>query len=195
MLTGIRSAMRPVARTAASLDAVPIQLLSVSFNLSHAERTVMPFVNELVSEEDNMKYGLDELLAEFNAFKWKQGRPPGFSPAWTIDRERDMYFVPVKSIEETGPSGRPEPTAMTSWILNWRGRRALFTIERVWAASSRDFRDSPFRVVWDLKSCDTSGMSDVSREQVIGWLKEALTAYGHFGAKGQVPNTVVSFMF
>jgi hypothetical protein len=155
----------------------------------------MAFVNEIVSEEDIRKYGLDELLAEFNPFKWKRGRPPGFVPAWTIDRERGIYFGLVKSIEESGPSGRPEPTGRTSWILNCQGRRAQFTVERVWEAGSRELTDSPFRVVWDLKWADTSGMPNVSQEQAIGWVKEALTVYDHAGAKGQVPNTVVSFMF
>jgi hypothetical protein len=155
----------------------------------------MAFANELVSEEDNKKYRLDDLLAEFNRFDWRLGRPPGFSPAWTIDRERDIYFVLVGSIEESGPSGRPEPTARSRWILNWQGRRAQFLIERDWAAGSRASDDSPFRVVWNLKWIDTSGMPDVPREQLICWLKEALTAYGHSGAHGQFPNTIVSFYF
>jgi hypothetical protein len=155
----------------------------------------MAFVNEFVAEEDNKKYAVDELLAEFNRFNWRHGRPPGFSPAWTIDRERDIYLILVKSIEEVGPSGRPEPTGKANWILSWQGRRAQFTIERVWAAGSTDFADSPFRVVWSLKWSDTSEVPDVPREQLVACLKEALTAYGHSGVKGQVANTTVSFNF
>lgn len=155
----------------------------------------MAFINELVSEADFEKYSLEELLAEFNPYGRKRGRNPGFVPAWTIDRERGMYLIPVKSIQESGPSGLPEPTGRTVYALSCQGRRALFTIERVWAAGSRSSSDSPFRVVWDLKGIDTSGLPDLPQETVIGWLKEALTAFGHAGAHRQVPNTVVTFLF
>jgi hypothetical protein len=154
----------------------------------------MAFVNEIVSEEDIRKYRLDELMHHFRSFAWRSGRPSTFTHTWTIDRERDVYFIPVKTIEEIGPSGRPEPTRRRVCILNWQGTRVELTIDRA-AGSSSNHSDSPFRIVWELISIDQSQLSDVSREEVLRVLKEALVAYGDYGLHGQVPDTVIEFKF
>jgi hypothetical protein len=153
----------------------------------------MAFVSEVASEEDITRYGLNQLIKRFNPLDGP--RTPGLGPAWTIDRERGMYLMTVKSIREDGPSGLPEPTPKRICVLNCEGKQALFTLERDWKTGSRSFVDSPFRVVWSLIDIDMSEMKDVPSEQAVVWLKEALTAYGHAGPLRQPPHTVVSFNF
>ena len=154
----------------------------------------MAFVNEIVSEEDIKKFGLDELMREFRSYTWRNGRPSTFVHAWTIDRGRGIFFVPVKVVEEIGPSGRPEPTRRDICILGWQGKRVQLTIDRG-AGSSVQFADSPFRIVWELVDINTSQIPEMPREEIIGVLKEALTVFGHDGVHWQVPNTVVEFSF
>lgn len=157
------------------------------------EKNIMAFVNEFVSEEDIKKYSLDDLKKEYDPWNWRDGRPPAFRHAWTIDRERDIYFMPVKMIEETGPSGRSEPTTRDICILNLGGRGIRLTINRV--GSSTSFSDSPFHVEWNLLEIDTSSVPDIPKDTIVQVLKEALTAHGYRGVFRQVPNTIVEFKF
>jgi hypothetical protein len=153
----------------------------------------MGFVSEVASDEDITRYGLNQLIKRFNPHDGP--RTPGFGPAWTIDRERGMYLMTVKSIQEPGPSGLPEPTPKAIWALNCDGKQAFFTLERDWKTGSRSRGESPFRVVWSLINIDMSEMKDVPSQQAVVWLKEALVAYGNAGPLRPVPSTVVSFDF
>ena len=156
----------------------------------------MAFVNEITSEEDIQKYGLDELKREYfpSDCEWINGRPPAFRHAWTIDRERDIYFMPVKMVTEIGGSGRPEPTNRTIAHLNFQGRRVPMIIERTYCSHS--FTDNPFRIFWDLVKIDTSKAPEIPEATVISVLKEALTTFGYSGAKRErSAGTIVEFGF
>ncbi len=153
----------------------------------------MSFVNEIASEEDIKRYGLNQLIKRFNPLE--RPRAVGFGPAWTIDRERGIYLMAVKSIQEVGPSGRPEPTPRGIWALDWEGKKAFFTLARDWKSGSTSLAESPFRVVWSLDEVDMSEMTGVPHEQAVSWLKEALTVYGDAGPLQQAPCTVVGFNF
>ena len=155
----------------------------------------MSFVNEIVSEKDIQKYKLDELKKEFNPYTWMNGRPRGFWHVWTIDRERNIYFMLVKMVEEVGPSGRPEPTSKSIFILNIQGVNVRVLLDRIRCPKS--FSDTPFIIGWSLLEISTSAGLDLSRTgAVIQILKEALTIYGYRGAYSkQAPNTTVEFDF
>lgn len=154
----------------------------------------MAFVNEIVSEEDIQKYQLDEIKKEFNPYSWINGRPEGFWHVWTVDRERDIYFMQVNMIEECGPSGRPEPTSKYIFILNIQGKGVRVLLKRVRCPKS--FSDSPFIIGWSLLEIDIPKTFSLHRDDVFQLLKEALTTYGYRGAYSeQVPNTIVEFDF
>ncbi|WP_037585254.1 hypothetical protein [Stenoxybacter acetivorans] len=159
----------------------------------------MAFVNEIISEEDIQKYGLDELMGDFYPFdldwgKGGKGRPPFFKHVWTIDRERDIYFMMVKTIKEIGLSDNPEPTNKRIAVLNFQGWRVPLIVERTHCPHS--FSDNPFLLAWDLLEIDTSNVPEMSKESVITVLKDALTIYGYNSAKSkQSPHTVVEFSF
>lgn len=154
----------------------------------------MAFVNEIVSEEDIQKYGLDEIKKKFDPYGWKE-RPKFFTHAWTIDRERDIYFMQAKMVEENGPSGRPEPTSKYIFILNIQGREVQVLLKRIRCPKS--FSDSPFIIGWSLLEITDLAALDLSKvDSVIQTLKEALTTYGYEGAKHKpIPNTIVEFDF
>ena len=155
----------------------------------------MAFINEIVLEEDIQKYGLDELKKKFSPYTWMDGRPKEFWHAWTIDRERNIYFMPVKMVEEVGPSGRPEPTSKAIFILNIQGVNIRVFLDRIRCPNS--FSDTPFVISWSLLEIDDSEELHLfSTGDVVQILKEALTAYGYRGAySNQAPNSKVEFDF
>ena len=154
----------------------------------------MPFANEVVSEEDIKRHGLDELMKQYNEWNWRNGRPSIFTHSWTIDRERGVFVLPVKTWHEVGPSGRSEPTSRTTWLIDTGGRRVAAVLDQVPGTWS-SFSDSPFHIAWNLIDVDTTHAPEVSRSQVVQLLKEALAVYGYGGVRRQVPNTVVTFKF
>jgi hypothetical protein len=172
----------------------PSAVSNISQDSTLTGGSAMAFVNELVSEDDIRKYALDEVKAKFNSWSWREGRPVGFRHNWTIDRERNVYLMQAKTVEKAGSSGLAEPTARSIWILNWEGIPIRIELEKL-PASSFEFSDSPFRVVWALIDMDTSPVRNVSRLEILQVLKDALMTYGYRGAQRQLPNTVVEFSF
>lgn len=152
------------------------------------------FINEIVSEEDVGKYCLDELKKEHDPWAWRNGRPEGFWHAWTVDRDNDIYFYPLKVIDEIGPSGRSEPTNKTTSIICIKGVVIKLIVERVYCSAS--FADSPFRVVWGVEWVEEFMSPDISKDDLVAVLKEALSVYGYRGAYGRaVAGIVVGFNF
>lgn len=149
----------------------------------------MAFVNEIAAEADIENYRLDDLKKEIDPFSWSNGRPEGFIHAWTIDRERDIALVLGKMVEETGPSGRPEPTSRHVFSLCFGQRRVLLLLDRTYC--SRSFSDNPFQLTWKLLEIGGPHSAQIGRDFVVKVLKEALAAYGYRGAHRQVANTVV----
>ena len=52
----------------------------------------MGFVNEKISEDDKIKYGVDEVYKKYRLYG-------GMYPySWTVDKERGMYLRPVTTM-------------------------------------------------------------------------------------------------
>lgn len=155
----------------------------------------MAFVNEFVSEEEIAKYGLDALMKKHNQRGWKWGRPPGFKHHWTIDRERSAFLLTLRKGSRVGPSGNPEPTSQRFMLLNFAGTDYLFEMDRG-EGTSESVNDIPVRVVWRITAYPESfGVASIEEQsRVESLFKEAVIAYGNFGAWRQIPNTVVSFV-
>ncbi len=94
----------------------------------------MPFVNEIASEEDIVRYGLREQDLEF--FK----SPTIGETHWTIDREQNSYLRHMKT------DGRDEPVT-SEFIFNWHGHRVNITLETVsFTSRARDYAERTVRL-------------------------------------------------
>jgi hypothetical protein len=153
----------------------------------------MPFVNEFVSEEDIAKHGLDELKKKYNRWNWRTGRPSTFRHSWTVDRERGIFVLPLFSWQNPHVD-HAAPTRKQSWVIDWNGRRAIAVIDRT-RDSSSELTDSPYRINWILIDLDLSSAGDLSRDQALDVLKEALTEYRDSGVYLQPEQSVVTFNF
>jgi hypothetical protein len=141
------------------------------------------FANEYVSDDDVKKYRLDELWLgyhpEYESF------PSSFRHMWTIDRERDAYFMVM------GEGGREANATMCELYMNGTHSNVRIRMTGV----SHSFSDQPFKVGWELIDIRTNGVLRHADDETIKVLKDALSAYGYDGANCQVPNTIVEFHF
>ena len=154
----------------------------------------MPFANEIVSDPDIDKHGLDDLMKGYDAWGWRRGRPSVYKHSWTVDHERGVFVKAVKTWLEVGPSGRSEPTTKTTWVVDVQGQRAVAILDRAPGSSFR-LADSPYRIIWNLIQLDLPPTAALTEALVLSLLKEALAVYGIMGVFLQAPNTVVSFNF
>lgn len=144
----------------------------------------MAFVNEYVPEEDIKKYNLMEIWDSFRVPSHRGELLPGFRFTWTIDRERNIFFMPVKWGTEEDPTRR-------TCVLWCDGSQVIITIDHC--------IDKPHEVgkksVWELVSICKPTNFTVSDGEIIKILKEALTTYGADGIWRSVPNYIVEFKF
>lgn len=148
----------------------------------------MAFVNEYVSEEDIKKYKLEEDWIRRNPHYRPEGRPASCPLKWTIDRDRNIYFMVV------GGGGSEANDLGMPCILNWQGKEISVTLKLA-KGSSDNLNNAPFMRVWDLIKIGASRLEGISDKEILQTLKEALTIYGYSGAHRQVPNTIVKFNF
>lgn len=147
----------------------------------------MAFVNEYVSGEDVQKYNLDEVWLHRNPVYRREGKlPPGFRHKWTVDRERNFYFM------VTGGGGYDRGN-ITECVLYLDG--VLLNVELAKPGEgSKSFSEQPYRIVWELNKM-LPKLPDSTSQEAVRVLKDALRAYGYAGARRQIPNTIVEFKF
>lgn len=136
----------------------------------------MPFVNEVVSDDDIDRYGL--------------GFPKGGVRHWTRDKERDAYLW-------GGKSGNPARDEEIEGRFHFYIAGTLLRISLRPGDWSRNWHVKPYVVAWaDLIGIYPADCGGRDRAAVIGLLKEALVAYGSDGRKNKgVPDRIVSFGF
>jgi hypothetical protein len=148
----------------------------------------MAFVNEYVSEDDIKKYKLEEDWIRRNPQYRTKGRPSSCPLKWTIDRERNIYFMVV------GGGGSEANDFGTPCILNWQGK-GISVVLKLAKGSSDNLNNHPFIIVWDLVNIGPSQLEKISNKEILQTLKEALMVYGYSGAHRQIPDTIVEFNF
>lgn len=146
----------------------------------------MAFVNEFVPIEDIHKYGLKQQWDKYHRYHPYDIENP-FSPlTWTVDRERDVFFMQARS-------GKEEFSAEVECIFWWRGEYLGVLIIAVDGAASIP-EDKGFKT-WKLGAIRKPDNSTASDEDIIPVLKEALTAYGCRGIYRQLSDYPVNFTF
>ena len=146
----------------------------------------MAFVNEYVSEEDIKKYNLEEIWLEYNVIYRKTGVPSHVRLNWTVDHDRCIYLMWI------GGAGYDQD--FTDWVLYLNEKLINFRLTNP-GGGSKNFKDQPYRIVWDLMSIHPE-LPELVKQETVQVLKEALTAYGYAGARNQAPGiTIVEFKF
>ena len=122
----------------------------------------MPFVNEFVSVEDIKTYDLEALH-----IKWWRKIPYGFQYAWTIDKKRECYYIPMRS-------GREEYANQTRGVFYFQGIHWDVEVS-LEPGGSLSFSDNPYRLIWGLIDIKHPDGDQVPRDNIIPVLKGSST--------------------
>jgi len=149
----------------------------------------MAFVNEYISDENIEKFQINELMNSYRVDKWHRGPKPFpkkyYTHLWTIDKARESWFMWVHD-----PHDPLEPSRYTGediFILNCKGKSIEVVLRQVFEESSRKLTDNPFNVVWTLERITPEAIEELSYEEIIEMVKQALSVYGTRGIKTPVP--------
>ena len=146
----------------------------------------MAFVNEYASDEDIVKFGLNEIWDRY--YPLKKGRYfLGRRPELTIDRQKNAFFI-VMSVGHGEEGNRLDALL---WLNGAEFRADLELLE----GSSKTLDAEPFIRNWGIRGYEISGEREIQVEEFLKTLKEALRSYGYWGVRSQRPNTIVKFNF
>ena len=159
----------------------------------------MAFVNEYINDEDIEKFQINELMNNVQSKNSKREKKPfpsqHYKHHWTIDKEREIWLMWTDT-----PNDPLEPSRFTGerfFVLNYKGKSIEVVLRKVFKESSRKLTDNPFNIVWMLDRISPESIKDLSSEEIIELVKEALDVYGTRGIKTPVPfeNIVVTCKF
>src|SRR5262249_10207317 len=141
-------------------------------HLSVSRGAAMAFLNEYASDEDIRKYGLNGIWDRYHPAQ-KGGYYVGQRPGWTIDREKNVFFLPIPLLARDW-----DDLGEHRHLLWWNGAHVIAVVT-LSERSSVKWTENPFRLIWKLVSLHLPEGFDVPREEVIRTLKDALTAHGY----------------
>jgi len=121
----------------------------------------MAFVNETISEKDKARYdsfGFKSPFTDEPVPAWK----------WTIDRERDIFLVPL------GGRGLEASEIPMYWILVWRGNVICFETYR----RGRGNYQEGAELWWRITRISMPEKLRCDSEKAIEIIREALDAHG-----------------
>lgn len=159
----------------------------------------MTFVNEHINDEDIEKFQIDELMNNVQSKNSKREKKPfpsrNYKHHWTIDKEREIWFMWTDT-----PNDPLEPSRYTGerfFVLTYKGKSIEVVLRKVFKESSRKLTDNPFNIVWSLDRITPEFIEELSYEEIIELIKEALSVYGTRGIKTPVPfkNIIVTCKF
>jgi len=154
------------------------------------------FVNEYVCDVDIKKYKLqgihpidqerlDEGLVHYH---------------WTIDREREIWLMRIKS-EKSNLDGydRRDPEYFTGngiFVLHYKGENIEVVLRDVYEEGSKRIQNNQFFITWELIRINKpESLKDISDEEIITILKEALSVNGSPGINLSVPQEIITVQF
>jgi hypothetical protein len=144
----------------------------------------MAFVNEYVLDEDTET--ARNAWKAFNPFWTDSDEKLIGKFSWTIDKERDVFFIPVST-------GRYEKSDQKTCVLSWQGVLLLVTI--VTLESELDYANKTGRKKWGLLDIWKPKDFIVADTDIIPVLKEALLAYGQHGMHSYATDYPITFAF
>lgn len=147
----------------------------------------MAFANEYASDEDIEKYDLNGIWDKYHPAR-KGKYYLGQRPSFTIDRERNIYFKPIRS-------GRFDESNLTTALIWINGRHVIVELDYIGGLNSKGLKTDPYRIRWKLVEYHPDPDVLESKKQIMAILNEALIVYGYSGARKQLPNTIVEFIY
>ncbi|PIE41764.1 MAG: hypothetical protein CSA49_01825 [Gammaproteobacteria bacterium] len=141
----------------------------------------MSFVNEYIADEDVEKHSIRDIWNNHHPFS-KVDKDSNFRFAWTVDKEIDSFFIPVRT-------GREEFSNQIDCVFKFGGE--LYSVKLA-KSGTVDFKSESGQVVWELVML--SG-PEGDKPEVLAALKQALEVYGHEGIYRQLKNCSVSCKF
>ena len=144
----------------------------------------MAFINEYISEENIEKYQINKLMNSYQG----EGQFPDkyYKHLWTIDKERESWFMWVDMPKD--PLDYTRYTGERIFILNYKGDNIEIVLRKVFDESSVKNIENPYYITWKLDRIKKpEALKDVSDEEIIAVLREALKVYGTDGIRTKIP--------
>ncbi len=141
----------------------------------------MGFVNEYVSEKDIEKYGIRELHQHYSRLaKDRYALREGLmdEKPWMVDRERNLWFMLLGiGTEDDNP---PMNTGEDYYVLHYKGENIEVIMHENNKEGSKNINKKPFRMRWDILSINKpESLKELSKEEIIEFIKEAMIARGY----------------
>jgi len=156
----------------------------------------MAFVNEYATQEDIEKYGLAELHEHYTKLADRGGYYEGLDgkDPWIVDREREIWFMRVGFGRDSGDIP-PMPTGKDYYILHYKGRNVEVLMHENRKEGSKNVYDNPFRMCWEVLSIKPELFNDVTTQEIINLITEAMITRGYVFLGKQLPNIVVKVKY
>jgi hypothetical protein len=135
----------------------------------------MPFINELIPEADKARID----WSKFKAWSFSKPLHPW---KWTIDRERDIFFV---ELEGQGPdSERPETYAMSwhSHVIRVEAEVSGSGGEKFWA-----------HIEWNILKIEIPEEIQLARNEILLDLEHAIDAHGRLFDRSHIQSVRINF--
>jgi len=157
------------------------------------------FVNEKVCDAEIKKYKLQKIrpISQLDLDK-------GYSYyQWTIDREREIWFLYQKS-EESNLDGYDvrDPEYFTGnkiYVLHYKGENIEVVLRRQYDEEREKnalSNKNPYYIIWELIRINKpERLKDVPDEEIIVVLKEVLSVYGAEKINTSVPQDIITVQF
>jgi hypothetical protein len=146
----------------------------------------MAFVNEYASDDDVERYGLREIWDKYHPMD-KGEYFYGRKAEWTVDRDNQAFLM-------LAAIGIREDSNKLEFLLWLNGTEVIASLTMLPGSSAR-LDDDPFVIVWGLNYLRIKKGIEIPKEQILDVLKSALSTYGYWGIRHQIPNTEVRFHF
>ena len=152
------------------------------------------FVNEYVCDPDIKKYKLQEI----HPIEQERLDERLTHYRWAIDREREIWFT-FKNYERSGWADARDPEYLTGneiYVLHYKGENIEILLRRDYDEEDKKNKVSnknPYYIIWKLVRINKpENLKDISDEEIIEVLKEALSVYGTMGIHRYVPQETIT---
>lgn len=140
-----------------------------------------------MNPEDAERFNLKAIWDSFHPRQPRVFDDPHWKPAWTVDRERNIFLLEISA-------GREELSNQVTYVLSMDGELIIAVVAKQ-PASNVSFKEGVGNCTWELVRLGLPAGTSVQKDAVIRVLKEALTAFGYGGVRRVVPRYEVAFAF